>query len=144
MIKLYLNASWKIRHLLFDFDEILCEKHILNTIITVAPQLAAVLLLLYIYQAIADPTLQRRPAAAGELYIPQSSWPFSSSFFTLFPCINISFYYFYRFSRHTLQHITKIHVSKSQILKFLWDSEMRFFLLFPQISVPTIFKHFPI
>ena len=37
------------------------------------------------YRAIADPTLQRRPAAAGELYIPQSSWPFSSSFFYIVP-----------------------------------------------------------
>ena len=52
-------------------------------------------------RAIADPTLQRRPSAAGELYIPQESWPFSSYFFTLFPFIDISFYYFYRFSRHT-------------------------------------------
>ena len=40
---------------------------------------------------IADPTLQRRPAAAGELCIPQSSWLFSSSFFTLFPRIDIFF-----------------------------------------------------
>ena len=43
-------------------------------------------LILLFHRAIADPTLQRRPAAAGELYIPQSSWPFSPYFFTLFPC----------------------------------------------------------
>ena len=34
---------------------------------------------------------KRRRAAAGELYIPQESWPFSSSFFILFTSLHISF-----------------------------------------------------
>ena len=37
------------------------------------------------------PNHARSPAAAGELYILQSSWPFSSSFFILFPYIDIFF-----------------------------------------------------
>ena len=46
-------------------------------------------------QVSAETTLQRRPAAAGEL---QSRCPFSPSFFTLFPCIDFHFYYFYWYS----------------------------------------------
>ena len=65
---------------------------------------------------------KRRRAAAGELCIPQESWPFSPSFFTLFPCIDIFFITSIDLVG-THERIAKIRVPKSQILKFLWDSE---------------------
>ena len=62
---------------------------------------------------------KRRRAAAGELYISLESWPFSSSFFTLFPCIDISFYYFYCFSRHTRMYCKNSHVKISSVEVFM-------------------------
>ena len=56
---------------------------------------------------------KKRRTAAGELYIIQKSWPFSSSL-TLFLSIHIYFRYFYR----TNERIAKIRVSKYPILRF--------------------------
>ena len=96
------------------------------------------------------------PQPAGELYIPQSSWPFWSSFFTLFPYIDISFYYFYRFSRHTRTYCenARVKISNIEVFKGIrkWSKidffspsfPSSFFFLpsFPHISFPPIFKHF--
>ena len=63
-------------------------------------------------------------ATAGELYIPQESWPFSS-FFLHGSHVYILLFNTYIASLGTDERIAKIRVSKCQILKFLWDSENR-------------------
>ena len=89
---------------------------------------------------------KRMRVAAGELYIFQESWIFSSSFFTLLPSIHISFQYFCRFSRHTRTYCINPRVKMSNIEVFmrLWKSSKLDLgcLLSPHISVPSIFKHF--
>ena len=61
------------------------------------------------YRAIADPTLQRRPAAAGELYIPVELTIFAIFFYAV-PLHKCLFYYFYRFSRHTRTYCKNLRV----------------------------------
>ena len=66
-------------------------------------------------------------AAAGELYIPQESWSFSSFFIFFF--LHGSHAYILLFntfiaSLGTDELISKIRVSKCPILKFLWDFEI--------------------
>ena len=76
----------------------------------------------YFYRAITYLTLQRGPATARELYIVQSSCPFSPSRFTLFPSIDISSYYFYSFSRNRQTHckIPRVKMSNIVIFMRLW------------------------
>ena len=97
-------------------------------------------------RAIADSTYQRRPDAAEELYMSQSSWSFPPSFFTLFPCKNISFYYFYRFSRHTQTYCKNLRLKFSIFYGTLnvakIGSRMRFFLSYKFFFLSPIFKHF--
>ena len=72
------------------------------------------------------PNLAKEFDAAGELYIPQKSWPYSS-FFIIFFCM-VSMHIFFLFntsivSLGTDERIAKIRVSKCPILKFVWDFE---------------------
>ena len=98
-------------------------------------------------RAVADPTLQRRPAAAGELYIPQDSWPFSSSF------LHCSHAYIFLFNTSiasvgTHERLQESACQKVQYLSFygtLKIAKIGFrmsFFLSSHISVPPIFKHF--
>ena len=67
---------------------------------------------------------KNRWIGTGELYIPQESWPFSSSFLTLFLYMHISFEYFYRFNRHTRTYCKDSSVKISIIVVYmvLWKS----------------------
>ena len=59
------------------------------------------------YRAIADPTLQKRQAAAGELYIPQSGWPFLPYF------LHCSHAYIYLFNTPIASVGTHERIAKS-------------------------------
>ena len=75
------------------------------------------------FEGVRSPT---QPCKEGQLpqgsYISQSSWPFSPSFFTLFPCIDIHFYYFYRFNRHTRTYCKnpRVKISNIEVFTGLW------------------------
>ena len=68
----------------------------------------------------------RRPNLAKEAELPQESWPFSSFFIIFFYGSHayISIFNTSIASLGTDEHIAKIRVSKSAILKFLWDFEI--------------------